>query len=434
MKKLLPNRLAGILLGASLFVPSCLWADMLNYSQNNWLPKSIKTSTWADDAFKLAEEAVNAYDAAGRLVSVTSTSNGTVSKTEYSYDSEGRVVEVVTGTGASADALEPESKVVYDYDTIVKDFRTLTEGYSWNGSEWELYAREFYDITRDSKDRVSEVEYTDGIDDVDDPDYMTKELLQIAYNTDGTPKNIQRSVGVYDWDFEDWDYEEEEGYNDCKWETTDCQIITINDVFSAKNHLLSAMYTTAEGKDYATAEISWANETDYTFVLNVLRLSDSTDKRTTTYKAYPNGGFDNTFYQEEKSKYYEQTTENIHSVRYDEYGILTLDKKTVEYDGEGASVKSWTESVVTYDPAKSYPVAVETSVWNKSAKALVKSSRTDYAVFGNSTTTAIEDVVRDDAEALYYNLNGVPVNADRQLPAGIYICKKGSEVTKIIIQ
>ena len=73
-------------------------------------------------------------------------------------------------------------------------------------------------------------------------------------------------------------------------------------------------------------------------------------------------------------------------------------------------------------------------MWNKSAKALVKSSRTDYAVFGNSTTTAIEDVVRDDAEALYYNLNGVPVNADRQLPAGIYICKKGSEVMKIIIQ
>ena len=97
------------MLGASQFVPSCLWADMLNYSQNNWLPKSIKTSTWADDAFKQSEEAVNAYDAAGRLVSVTSTSNGTVSKTGYSYDSEGRVVEIVTGTGASADALEPES-------------------------------------------------------------------------------------------------------------------------------------------------------------------------------------------------------------------------------------------------------------------------------------------------------------------------------------
>lgn len=369
-------------------IASGIDASGLSFGKNGWLPGHTHISVWTGVAYGQAVTVDNVFDEDGRLSSVTAGDAGSVTRTSYRYNEDGRIVEIVVKDGPSEETLENRSRVVMDYDSVVKDFRTLYEASAWDGSEWAVNERECYDITRDGKGRVSEVTYLYGVEDVDYPEDMAQEMLMITYNTDGLPKSVQHYEGVYDEDFEEWDWEEDEGYNDCQWEKSDCQILTIDDVCNRNNHLLSATYTTMEGKDYAAVTVAWDNETDYLRKLNVFMVSDSKIERIRTYKAYPNGGYDMTDYEEMSNKYYDETSEKVHSVRFDDYGIMTLDRQTAAYDGEEAAVKSCMETAVTYDEDKGYPVMALTSVWNKSDKAMVAESKTEWTGFAPETLTA----------------------------------------------
>lgn len=360
----------------------------LNYGKNGWLPGQTLTSVWSGGAYDQAAASVNVFDGEGRLSSVVSNENGKTAKTTYSYNADGRIAEIIVSAGASEEELENNSRVVMDYDAVVKDFRTLYEVYEWLGGEWSKIEHESYDVTRDGKGRVSEVSYLYGVEDVDYPEDMTMELLMITYNTDGLPKTVQHYEGVYDEDFEEWDWEEDEGYNDCQWEKSDCQILTIADVCNRNNHLLSATYTTMEGKDYAAATVTWENETDYTRKLDVFMVSDSKMERSHSYKSYANGGYDIIDYEATSNKYYDESSEKIHSVRFDDYGIMTLDRQTAAYDGEEATIKSCVETTVTYDEAKGYPVEALTSVWSKADKGMVAESKTEWTAFAPETRIA----------------------------------------------
>jgi hypothetical protein len=47
--------------------------------------------------------------------------------------------------------------------------------------------------------------------------------------------------------------------------------------------------------------------------------------------------------------------------------------------------------------------------------------------------TGIDNIAIDNAPAVYYNLNGIEVSADDLTP-GIYLCRQGSKVTKVVIR
>lgn len=360
----------------------------LKFGKNNWLPKQSLTSEWKGEVYNPAVKTANVFNSEGKLLSTTIDENGVLTCTTYSYNTEGQIIEIVVTTGVSASSLKNANRVVMAYDGTVKDFRKLYEASVWDGNQWVVNERESYDITRDGKGRVSEVKYVYGIEGVDDPESMTQELLMISYNTDGLPKAIQHYNGVYDIDFDEWNWEENEGYNDCQWEKSDCQILTIDDVCNRNNHLLSATYTTMEGKDYGAVTVQWDNETDFLRKLDVFMVSDSKIQRSRTYKSQPNGGYDIIDYEEMSSKYYDETSEKIHSVRFDDYGIMTLDKQTASYDGEAAVVKSCTEILVTYDKDKGYPISAVKSVWDKKSKAMMTESKTEWTGFPAETRTA----------------------------------------------
>lgn len=347
-----------------------------NYGTNNWLPDGTVTSVWNGTEFAPSATSTNTYTPEGRLASVISLADGTYTQTDYTYDAEGRLVESIVSSGTAADALSPVSRTVMGYDAIVKNFCILTETYTHNGTDWEIESHESYDVVRDSRDRVIEVSYLYGVEDVDDPEDMTHTMMTIAYDTNGNPKNIQHSEGVYDPDWEEWNYEEDEGYNNCTWEICDNQIITLDDVCNERNHLLSATYTTAEGKDYAAATVEWSNATDYTMKHDIFLLNGSR-VRSYSHVAQPNGGYDYIETEDEKLPTYESFTEKVHSVRYDSYGILTLDKQTAAYDGDPASTKAHTETTVTYNATTGWPETAETQVWSK-ANGLQNTERVEW--------------------------------------------------------
>ena len=50
-----------------------------------------------------------------------------------------------------------------------------------------------------------------------------------------------------------------------------------------------------------------------------------------------------------------------------------------------------------------------------------------------SITSNIENINNSEIEIEYYNLHGMKVSA-KQLSPGIYICRQGSKITKILIK
>lgn len=158
-------------------IASGIDASGLSFGKNGWLPGHTHISVWTGVAYGQAVTVDNVFDEDGRLSSVTAGDAGSVTRTSYRYNEDGRIVEIVVKDGPSEETLENRSRVVMDYDSVVKDFRTLYEASAWDGSEWAVNERECYDITRDGKGRVSEVTYLYGVEDVDYPEDMAQEML-----------------------------------------------------------------------------------------------------------------------------------------------------------------------------------------------------------------------------------------------------------------
>lgn len=103
----------------------------------------------------------------------------------------------------------------------------------------------------------------------------------------------------------------------------------------------------------------------------------------------------------------------------DLYGItMSYEQKT--YYGDDFANERIDENIIEYDPEGGYPL----EMYNDYSKNVYVES-----VFLDSSA-GIEDIVNDEAEVKYYNLQGLEVTNPTN---GVYIRHQGSKVTKIVI-
>lgn len=127
-------------------------------------------------------------------------------------------------------------------------------------------------------------------------------------------------------------------------------------------------------------------------------------------------------------------------------GPLTLVIETGDVASRASATYRFTTDIALYsNTAVTHHILVPTSkidLRNKNVTAVsayYTYDNRELPVLIDETTTGVEDVMTPDAEAdasataVYYNLNGVRIEADRLVP-GIYIRRQGTTATKIIIR
>ena len=118
---------------------------------------------------------------------------------------------------------------------------------------------------------------------------------------------------------------------------------------------------------------------------------------------------------------------------FDVPGWMTLEYQIAEYVFEPAArvaalADEWLkyESAITVEPDKVVNLRA-TDATGRSAESRV------MVLTHESVLTGVSDMAADAAAPQYYNLNGAPVAADDLVP-GIYICRRGAFIQKVVIR
>ncbi|MDE6078291.1 MAG: hypothetical protein K2G29_11225, partial [Muribaculaceae bacterium] len=139
------------------------------------------------------------------------------------------------------------------------------------------------------------------------------------------------------------------------------------------------------------------------------------------------------------------TSDRIEENRADEFGINLYNRRETTYKYPSPQHKyddeieiEISKAEVTYDETFGYPLSevhYRNSSYSGGIGELEPTSRYTYSDYVNvdpADVITIEATEDADAEAEYFNLQGVRVNGK---PApGIYICRKGKVVTKVLVR
>ncbi|MBD5312888.1 MAG: hypothetical protein HDS06_01495 [Bacteroides sp.] len=416
---------------ARLYHPQTVTAENYNSYENLWSDPYTTKFT---------------YNKAGQIL--TQTEGDRVTK--YTYNEAGYPVKVETFY-----IIDGENKLSsvneYTYDTVVKGLVIKEASQSYDPWTGESYGGGVsgVEITRNSDGNITKLQeyYEDG----DHKSYY--DALIIEYGADKKAVKIS-------------EVEDDEVYitiSDIVWNTTDGQITTYEfddpngDMYFSNNRIASATITdednypvpgkftaTYDGDSYHSKLMvgdDVALEIDFKCIEKFAANEDFDEQY-----SYDCTSFEAEYeFDEDTNKYFiEYTRQRTEENRANAFGFNLSNKRTTTYKYANPSYEDETEveeskMEVTYDDEIGYPLTAVTyytsTLTGGQSGELVPSTRYTYSDYvnveeDNSGLTA--PVVDESAEAEYYNLQGIRVYGD--LTPGIYICRKGSETSKVIIR
>ncbi len=416
---------------ARFYHPETVVAESYNSDDNTWYDPYTTKYTYNQSGQVLTETTDNDYR-------------------EYSYDENGNLVKyssyyIVAGEKKLSQVCE------YTYDDVVKNlvireeatwydgFTGVATGSSINGVE----------ITRNSDGNITKVqEYSEW-----DGRKNYYDAMVIEYGAD------KKAVKITSYS----DDEVETEISDIVWERTDGQILTYEyddyngDMYFSNNRIASA---TIKEEDYPQPGIFTAtyDGDSYHSLLMVGNDRALEIDFKCIEKFAPREDFDDQYsydctsyeveyeYDEDTDSYYiESTSDRIEENRADAFGINLYNRRETTYKYPSPQHKyddeievEVSKAEVTYDETFGYPLSevhYRNSSYSGGIGELEPTSRYTYSDYVNvdpADVITIEATEDADAEAEYFNLQGVRVNGK---PApGIYICRKGKVVTKVLVR
>lgn len=330
-------------------------------------------------------------------------------------------------TGVGDEQPQMNSKVIYTYDPIVKNF--VVKQTIENESGKYVYGHE---ITRNADNNIVKLQeynvFNDGT-----PDYTS--FLEIGYGPDG------KAVTIDDGEI----YKGQKNYysrlKDIEWENTDGQIVECDfgDVLAARyfgsNRIKSAtvaddewplpakLTVTYDGISYKSSLVMTNNE----------KLMSIDFKSLDDNGSYISDCYDVDYDDDGEGNHYIDGISNSHrEVSMDRFGLKLKDIMTDTYhssDGDETSTEGY-RGTVTYDPVHGYPTEYIEAYKGYDSDEYVNISRTVFSDY----TAGVEGVEADSddaATAVYYNLQGVRVNNPS---AGLYIRLQGNKAVKTVIR
>lgn len=375
------------------------------------------------------------HDTNGNVLKNTYVDEISSTETTFTYNENNNVVSQIELYSEDGEPFENSSKRTMEYDPIATNTITNSQSYSWDGTDWLLVSdgHTFKRvITRNDAGNIIGVEvYSYFMNE-----YHLQHRSTITYNSENVAET---------WKYEELGYTStgdlvmNEVYTliDMKWQKTDGQIMTLNelsDFFTGSSNQLAEATATYAGNvtGYITASYQDNGSYTYRYLYTTAPCAAETYTHTITDA---NGSYVETIVAYEDMNedglltIEELVMEEDLTVTKDQYGRVIEEVATA--DGE---LMFSAKYEFTYNEEYgSYPVEQLYSEYDFDVEDFVpflKIVATDfYDVAG------VEDIIIDNSSEVksIYNLQGVNVGTEMDnLPAGVYIINQGGKVSKIV--
>lgn len=403
---------------------------------STWTPQTIKTYLWDISTDSWGEDNATVerktYNDKGQVVSRETTSDYGSYRSVYEYYDNG-VLKSEYSEQKESGSTEwiKNSKTVYYYDSVVKDYELYYEEYTWENGTWVLSRTSDKDvIVRDAKGNVTSVD-------------LGWSRYKITYGADGKASKIVFEERTDEGGTPVW--ETELVLEDIVWDRTDGQLLDLDgydpddgDLWAGANRIKSATVA------------NWSSVTDGYFT--------SPLKINVTYKPDDRGYMvdekvDNTVYYTctltvlDANGSYVRESSGL-DIRSEGAGQFEVEERTIEEmyvcDAFGLMTEQWYKEMsggnISYQLASAGKVTYDSDGYpdqyimmnSYDGAPMTYSSKIEYS---DNYFSGIESVSVDNAGAPveYYNLRGMRV-AEGNLVPGVYVRRQGTTVTKVYVK
>lgn len=392
-------------------------------SEGVWRPGKIVGFEYDDGVWEQTSALTCTYLPNGLL---STKGDGSVI-TAYTYDDMHRISEVTIKQAGNPDATVASYALTYDpvvTDVIIKTSYTISmAGFTFTSVEG-------LDITRDDAGNVVKVvEYEQSPDEGRE----IESVLEIEYGADGKASKITEK------EYSDGVPEYTGVISGIEWETTDGQIITLEEdsyakmpLFTGANKIRSATCDDSDMMVAATLTASYpADGYKVKVEMNGATLEDIYFREVDEYGSYRLTEYSVDYdYNEATGKWERDEAETLEAVfTVDKYGLMLEDTEIYTYESPYEPKETYSKiGHVAYNSQHGYPDEywVEESE-NGRFELESKEVYSDYRLYG-SGVTEIEPSAAD-GQPEYYNLQGVRMSHPGK---GIYIERRGNR-SKLIL-
>lgn len=395
-----------------------------------------KAYGWDRTQWVLDETYHMEYDAQGQvtLQSVTD-ATGYISRDVNTYNDNGMLASRLTQTASREGAeFRNSSRLNREYDERVTSFITVNNQEVWVESAWRPSNDYRQNVVRDDAGNVIMMERTVYYGGIQDPVFRMK----IEYGADGKATRIMTEELVNDYANGGFRWETSEIYSDIVWESTDGQILGIDDLFSGANRLTSAtieepgddlkihmMADYGTGGDYRVdMRVEMTDmpvEVTGTYEYSVLDEYGSVRMHTTTSYSMPGVMSETEWYDE--------------VYQYDAFGLILLEEATESADPEdeesGDVIVFRRTGEVEYDPETGYPLVWTVREYDDEVMEMLNAFRAEYYDYVDPAA-GVGAVAVEGSAPEWYTLQGLRI-AEPVSP-GVYLRRGGGKVEKLIVR
>lgn len=348
------------------------------------------------------------FDAAGNVtVELSQDAEGDFFRTVREYNDNGKVTFEETKTSPDGVDYSNHRKTEIEYDPILTYVITRKDQWAWLIGDWrpgDCYKRI---INRDEKGNITSVVIAVLFNGIYDP----TQRLNVTYGADGKATEISESLLNYDYSTGEFFWEQGPKYTDIVWDRTDGQIYDIEDIFIGENRIKSGIYEDSEGVRMEVS-VEYAGDSDGYLVTMLVEEDGVSMTATTEYTPLENDGY----IAEMKTRMMGITLISMkEEVRFDDWGLMTLQEETMEAYGNGSGYDTVT-GIVEYDAEGKPAVYTVTEEYSEVGDDQVFTEniiRAEYSDYVDVTSGVSSVGVSEDSER-YYDLNGLRVTQPKK--------------------
>lgn len=396
-----------------------------------WVAKTQKAYGWNGSAWQLDETYRCTYNNITGLKTTQTVmdADGSVNRETYTWDVNGMLkTRLSEYARSSVAAFQQTQRLTRTYDDRLTSFITFNDQQNYQNKEWVPSNSYKQTITRNADENITRMERAVYFLGIYDPTFH----IDIEYGDDGKATAITTEDLAYDYPSQSYYWKPGSSYKDIVWESTDGQIVSIDNLFDGANRIKSATATINGQECQITADYaddgSWTStrtlfDEDMDMDLEEKIEYTPTDSYGSSIVVITMG------YLNEGAPYnIEQYT---YTYKYSPEGLLLLED-AVFSNSEGTEILSRIEGSIEYGEEYGYPLSWTVSEYDPESGVQVNSLRAEYSDYVKvGDDSAIESIETGSAEpAPIFDLQGRAISAPAR--GKILISKSAKGFKKVI--
>lgn len=395
-----------------------------------WFAKTQKAYGWTGSQWMLDEVYRNDYNAKGQIMVQTITdSDGSVNRQKNTWNANGMLSKRITECAQSASRpFQQKQQLVRTYDDRLISFITFNNQLILQNNEWVPSNNYKQTITRNDAGNVTLMERAVYFQGIYDPTFR----LHVEYDPDGTATAITTEDLNYDYSTQQYFWKPGNSYKDIKWESTDGQIVSIENLFEGANRVKEAN-ATISGIEYRLS-VDYGDDGSWTAHLVTFDEEMDMDLEEKT-EFTPLDEFGSCIivttmaYLNEGRPYNSEIL--TQEYRYDANGLILLEETTYN-TGETVETVAKMIGEVIYDADNGYPLSWTLTESDPDTGEMVNAFRAEYSDYVNLGESGLNAIGADLSGSGFYNMLGQPLVCPTE--GSIVIERNANGARKIKIQ